>query len=194
MAEKIRCAIHGESEQAFVCSHLLGESSGLGFDRNEPVSYNPYPDAWCDNCELIRAAHDGWNELSEKLLKVSLLCSRCYERARIRNTVTSVTLDDLANLRWKCNNCDEWHTGPCLDFSYDSPYYWREEAERASRRTEILPNWSEERRKTFLEENYCVIDDEHFFVRGKADTRNNVPRSEAIHASRIIHENRDTNP
>jgi hypothetical protein len=82
-----------------VCTHLLGETAGLGFNRNKPTNENPFPDAWCDDCELIRSAHDGWNEQSEKLAKISLLCSGGYERARIRNTRTSVTLDDLADLR-----------------------------------------------------------------------------------------------
>jgi len=121
MAGKIQCATHGESEETFVCAHPLRDSTGLGFNCAEPTSDKPFPDAWCDDCELIRAAHNGWDEESEKLVKISLLCSACYERARIRNTRTSITLDDLAELRWKCVSCEEWHTGPCLDFGYDSP-------------------------------------------------------------------------
>ena len=166
MADKIQCATHGECQQSFVCTHLLGETVGLGFNRNEPVDDNPFPDAWCDNCELIRAAHNGWNEQSEKLVKISLLCSGCYERARIRNTRPSVTLDDLADLRWKCGSCEEWHTGPCLDFAQDAPYHWREEHVEASRRASLLPSWIKKRRKTFLDEDYCAIDDHDFFVRG----------------------------
>jgi hypothetical protein len=123
MPDTIQCATHGESQQTFVCTHFLGETTGLGFTRDEPSEDNLFPDAWCDNCELIRAAHNGWNDESQKLLKISLLCSGCYERARIRNTRPSVTLADLADLRWKCGSCEEWHTGPCLDFSYASPQY-----------------------------------------------------------------------
>ena len=91
MADKIKCVTQGEVQKTFVCTHLLGESAGLGFNRNEPDAENQFPDAWCDNCELIPAAHNGWNEESEKLAKISLLCSGCYERARIHNTRTSVT-------------------------------------------------------------------------------------------------------
>jgi len=98
MADKIQCGIHGECLQTFVCVHLLGETAGLGFNADEPTDDDPFPDAWCDNCEIIREAHDGWNEESEKLSKISLLCSGCYERARIRNTRPSVTLDDLADI------------------------------------------------------------------------------------------------
>jgi hypothetical protein len=166
MTDKIQCAVHGESQEAYVCAHLVGETVGLGFNRDDPTEDNPFPDAWCDNCELIRGAHGGWNEESEKLLKISLLCSQCYERARIRNTRASTTLDDLAHLRWKCSSCEEWHTGPCLDFGYDSPHYWTKEHEEANRRAMLLPNWSEIHRKTFMDESYCAIDDRDFFVRG----------------------------
>ena len=166
MANKVQCASHGEAQSTFVCTHLLGETAGLGFNRSEPTANKPFPDAWCDDCELIRAAHGGWNEQSENLAKISLLCSGCYERARIRNTRTSVTFADLADLRWKCGSCEEWHTGPCLDFGYDAPYYWRKEYDPSSRLARLLPSWSKQRCKTFLDEDYCVINDEDFFVHG----------------------------
>src|SRR6266436_8113498 len=104
MVENIQCGTHGEREKAYVCAHLLGDTLGLGFNRKEPTRDEPFPDAWCDDCELIRAAHDGWNEESEKLTNISLLCSGCYERVRIRNTRTSFKLEDLADLRWKCGS------------------------------------------------------------------------------------------
>ena len=166
MEKRIQCGTHGEREAAFVCSHLLGSSAGLGFNRDDPTTEKPFPDAWCDNCELIRAAHDGWNDESEKLAKISLLCSGCYERARIRNTRTSITLNDLADLRWKCGSCQDWHTGPCLDFGHDSPYYWRKEHGELNRLAGLLPRWSMNHGKTFLNEDFCAIDDEDFFVRG----------------------------
>ena len=166
MANKIQCETHGECEETFVCNHLVGETAGLGFNRNEPSEENSFPDAWCDDCELIRAAHNGWNEESEKLATILLLCSGCYERARIRNTRATVTLDDLANLRWKCFSCEEWHTGPCLDFSFDSPSYWQTDHQEASNRDSLLSGSGKEHAKTFLDEDYCAIDDRDFFVRG----------------------------
>jgi Uncharacterized protein conserved in bacteria (DUF2199) len=166
MSDTIQCSTHGETQRTFVCMHLLGSSAGLGFNRNEPTTDKPFPDAWCDNCELIRATHNGWNEESEKLTKISLLCSGCYERARIRNTRTSVTLDDLAGFRWKCGSCDELHTGPCLDVSFDAPYYWSKDYEEASRVAGLMPSWSKNRNKTFLNKDYCAINDYDFFVRG----------------------------
>jgi hypothetical protein len=166
MADLIQCPTHGECRQTFVCIHLTGESAGLGFNRNDPDDDNPFPDAWCDDCEIIRAAHDGWNDECSKLTKIVVLCSGCYERSRIRNMRPSVTLADLSGLRWQCGTCDEWHTGPCLDFSVSSPYYWSNDHEKASRRFSLLPNWSKKRKKTYLDEDYCAINDEDFFVRG----------------------------
>jgi len=66
--------------------HSSGEAAGLGFNRDEPTPENPFPDAWCDDCEIIRATHGGWNEESKKLARIRLLCSGCYEQIRIRNT------------------------------------------------------------------------------------------------------------
>lgn len=154
MTDKVQCSTHGEAEETFVCEHLLGESVALGFNCDKPTPENPFPDAWCDDCDIIYRAHNGWTEESEKLVKISLLCSGCYRRARIRNTRPAVTLDDLTDLRWKCGSCEEWHTGPCLDFGYSSPYYWLKKYD-AVRNAD-----------TFLTQDYCVIENQYFFVRG----------------------------
>ncbi|HKS08155.1 MAG TPA: DUF2199 domain-containing protein [Pyrinomonadaceae bacterium] len=163
MSELVQCDEHGEGEQAFVCSHLAEQEAGLGFNRNEPSEEDPYPDAWCDECELIREAHDGWNEESETLVTIRLLCSGCYETARIRNTRTDVTLDDLNGVRWKCDTCEEWHIGPCLNLGYSAPIYWEDDHEVSTGSSppsiEPLPKW-------FLNDDFCIVDGEHFFVRG----------------------------
>lgn len=166
MADTIHCDTHGDSEKTYVCNHLIEETAGLGFNRRKPTKKNPFPDAWCDNCEIIRTAHGGWNDESEKLSKIVLLCSGCYERSRIRNTRLSVTLDDLAGLRWKCGSCDEWHTGPALDFGFDEPYSWEESYEKASRWSVLPSGTIEKPSRSFLDEDYCAINDEYFFVRG----------------------------
>lgn len=166
MADTVHCETHGETEQTFVCTHLAGDTAGLGFNTDKLTNENPYPDAWCDNCEIIRAAHGEWSDESEKLIKIALLCTRCYERARIRNTRPTVTLDDLASLRWKCGTCEEWHSGPCLDFGVSEPYYWSKDHDKASRWTNLIPRAIKKPSKTFLDQDYCSINDEDFFVRG----------------------------
>jgi len=149
----IGCAIHGEAAPAFVCSHLAGHSVGLGFNWSEPDEddEDQSPSGWCDNCDLIFEAHGEWNEESEKLIQIKLLCIRCFEQARIRNTRPSETLDDLADLKWKCGACDEVHSGPALDFGFDHPYQWEDDLDPQT---------------SFLNPDYCVIKNEYFFVRG----------------------------
>src|SRR4051812_23179870 len=115
VSETVHCEIHGETPRSFVCRHLLGEATGLGFNREDSSDDDPFPDAWCENCEIIRAQHGSWDETPEDLCRIALLCSYCYERTRIRNTRPTVTLSDLSGLRWKCGGCEEWHTGPMLD-------------------------------------------------------------------------------
>lgn len=166
MPDKVHCETHGETEQAFVCSHLAQESHGLGFNCEESTDEQHFPDAWCDNCELIRASHGGWTDEAEELASIKLACSGCYERTRIRNSRPTVTLDDLAGLRWKCGTCDEWHTGPLLDLGFDAPHYWSSDSEKCHRWS-VLPSGSLERTcKTFIDSDYCAIDDRDYFVRG----------------------------
>jgi hypothetical protein len=165
--DTVQCALHGETRQTFVCTHLLGESSGLGFNREEnPGEENPCPDAWCDDCEIIRAAHGSWDSVPEELCKIELLCSECYERCRIRNTRPSVTFDDLSLLRWKCPNCEDWHSGPCLDFGFSEPWYWKKEYENSGRWNEVSAEGLRTPSETFLDPDYCSIDGRDFFVRG----------------------------
>ena len=162
MSDKIHCDTHGECQQAFVCSHLVSPSVGLGFNCDEPTENNPYPDAWCDDCNLIFQQHQGWNEETEKLVSIKLLCSGCYELASVRNSRTDATLEDLGNLRWKCHTCEEWHSGPCLDFSFGAPLYWSDD----DRPLELTDLETGELPPTFLTEDVCVINGEDFFVRG----------------------------
>jgi len=164
--EKVQCATHGETDQAFVCTHLAKESHALGFNREDPTDESLHPDAWCDDCEIIRAQCGGWTDEAEKLVNIALVCTRCYEHARIRNTKPSITLDDLANLRWKCSTCEEWHHGPCLDFGCSAPDYWPKDCGHSARWNVTNQGEFEKFDKSFLDEDYCAVDDEYFFARG----------------------------
>ena len=163
MPELIECETHGECEQTYVCSHLVSDAVGLGFNGAEPTLEKPFPDAWCDECHLIFEAHDGWNDQTEDLVSIKTLCSSCYEKTRIRNLRTDVTLADLDAFRWKCYSCEEWHTGACLDFSLSVPAYWGAEEEQAK---QDWPLDADELPQTYLDEDVCIINGEHFFIRG----------------------------
>jgi len=166
VSDTIQCAVHGESQRAFVCVHLEGESSSLGFNRDEPSKDKPFPDAWCDACEAVRARYDGWENVPEGQCKIVLLCSECYERARIRHTRTSVSFADLSSLRWKCGTCDKWHSGPCLDFGFSKPCSWDGSREKGTRWVNAIPGAARSPSATFLDADYCSIDGRGFFVRG----------------------------
>lgn len=166
MPDTLQCDIHGETAKTYVCVHLTGETSGVGFNRDDPSEENPHPDAWCDVCEVIRAGHGGWEHVPEERCKIVLLCSECYERARIRNTRPSVTFEDIAKLRWKCGGCDQWHVGACLDFGFSEPYYWSDTFDKGRRWSDDPPGSPPKLNNTFLDPDYCSIKGEHFFVRG----------------------------
>ena len=165
MADTIHCDAHGDREPTIVCVHLTEDAAGLGFNCGEPSEDNPFPDAWCDNCDLIYQEHDGWNDETEDLLDVRVLCSSCYELSRIRNTRTDVSFEELSNLRWKCGTCEEWHYGPCLDFSFRAPVVWTAENEAANQAS-VPDSDLQEFPKNLLNDDICVIDGEHYFIRG----------------------------
>ena len=83
----VHCEKHGDRREAFVCDHLLcGMGHGFFFAAD---SENPHPDAWCAQCEEIRITHGGstgeWNETSESLIRVRLVCGDCYEEIKAAN-------------------------------------------------------------------------------------------------------------
>lgn len=118
------------------------------------------------HCEIVRAQHGGWDEVPDGLCEIVVVCSQCYERSRVRNTHASVTLADLDGLRWKCSMCDEWHAGPLLDLSFDAPAYWSKDKPVGSR-WDVLPSGGINKASaSFLDEDYCAVDDEHLFVHG----------------------------
>ena len=82
------CERHGDMQETFVCEHLL-HGSRLGFFTDPKDENNPRPDAWCSSCENVRSAHGGWNEESEALINVKLLCGGCYDEIKGRNVLPS---------------------------------------------------------------------------------------------------------
>jgi hypothetical protein len=100
MAESVHCDRHGETPITYVCCHLATGDCAQGFVRDEPTDDNPFPSAWCNNCEIIRAQAGEWNDENGKLAQIKLLCTYCYNQSRIRNTIPDTTFDDLADLKW----------------------------------------------------------------------------------------------
>lgn len=84
--DDIECAEHGRRDATYVCQHLaFGADAGFHCGHNDADPDRLWPDAWCDACEAVRASEDGWNDRSEALAGIQLLCDGCYQRARERN-------------------------------------------------------------------------------------------------------------
>src|SRR5689334_21306377 len=58
----------------------------------------------------------------------------------------------LAIEGFTCHVCGEWHEGLPLDYGYDAPQHWSE-------KLKANPD-------SFLNSDYCVIEKQHYFVRG----------------------------
>ncbi len=97
MNTKVECDEHGSCEAAYVCQHLMkGEDLGfnVGYSDEEPDEL--YPDAWCDECEAVRATEGEWNEASATFADIKLVCAGCYANIRERNwTLGFDELNDL---------------------------------------------------------------------------------------------------
>lgn len=83
----VHCDRHGDRQKAYICDHLLhGTHQGFFAASDEPA--NPHPDAWCTKCQQILLDHGGeWNEKSQALIKVRLVCGDCYEEIKERNVL-----------------------------------------------------------------------------------------------------------
>jgi hypothetical protein len=80
-AKTIKCAAHGLGQETFVCVHLAAQPNQEWFS-DLPTSSNPWPDAWCTECEEVFQEQGEWNDKNASRLRVKLLCHHCYEHFR----------------------------------------------------------------------------------------------------------------
>src|SRR5580692_11818474 len=82
----VRCATHGEQQEAMVCQHVfagLVSKTRVGFYWSTFDPGNPYPDAWCAECEArVRATNGEWVGVAEANLNPQVLCGACYDLAK----------------------------------------------------------------------------------------------------------------
>jgi len=79
----VHCGSHGARRPAYVCRHVA-RGSGLGFFA--PDEPGDDPQGWCGECERARARCGGWDDESEAVAQVMLICDLCYHAARERNS------------------------------------------------------------------------------------------------------------
>jgi hypothetical protein len=96
-SDTVECAEHGKARKAFVCKHLVA-GSGLGFFDSGASATDPFPDAWCSDCEKVRVLEGGnsgdWNDRSMAFASIKRVCSHCYVRIRDQNRRTVNSGDD----------------------------------------------------------------------------------------------------
>jgi hypothetical protein len=145
-SERVTCGEHGETRATFACQHLTrGVACGYHASADDPG--DQWPDAWCDLCEEAFQAEGGeWNDVSETVADIKLMCTHCYEAARTRNTqppqlargagaqLTATesaalfhhathemrTIQDASQRRWEWNAMASWNfddTASTLTFS-----------------------------------------------------------------------------
>jgi len=83
----IECEEHGLSPYCLLCTHLQ-EQDGLGYfaipaEPTEPAQ------AWCEACDHVLEAEQGWSDLADAQAGWKLYCTACYERRLDAHTLLS---------------------------------------------------------------------------------------------------------
>ena len=83
----VRCGRHGDNREAFMCKHLL-EGAGQGFFSDTEDASNPYPDAWCSECErVLGESREFDSDYARATFK--LVCGACYEEIKAKHVCES---------------------------------------------------------------------------------------------------------
>jgi hypothetical protein len=73
-----------------MCKHLLLDS-GLGVFSDPEQPNDPYPDAWCSECERIRIEKGVSGMFNDDYARsvFKLVCGECYKEIKARNLITT---------------------------------------------------------------------------------------------------------
>jgi hypothetical protein len=77
----IECASHGQAHATYICEHLTSNPMQQWFS-DSPDDANPWPDAWCAQCNALFEEQAEWNDANSDRLKIKLVCHECYELYR----------------------------------------------------------------------------------------------------------------
>jgi len=86
----VRCGTHDYKRVAFVCQHL-NFTTKVGFEESfetfEGMELSDDDDfqAWCNDCEVVRVAEDGWNDKAMEFAKIKVVCEACYFKMKELN-------------------------------------------------------------------------------------------------------------
>jgi len=90
--DTLTCSRHGEGAATYICQHLAKKPAQKWFSE-EPSEEDPWPDAWCAECDIEFQKTGEWNGDNEDCLGGVVICDQCYEMARLLGRVSSDTID-----------------------------------------------------------------------------------------------------
>ncbi|MDR2188600.1 MAG: hypothetical protein LBE62_11220 [Azonexus sp.] len=76
--DTIQCTEHGEATATFICEHLVANPQQRWY-CDYPSEDNPWPDAWCGECDAEFEKEGEWNEKNECAANIKIVCNYCYE-------------------------------------------------------------------------------------------------------------------
>src|SRR5262249_12981286 len=83
-SDQVTCDVHGQATTTFVCTHLAADPVQR-WHSDYPSDDNPWPDSWCDRCNVAFLREGEWNDRNADGIELSILCNQCYEQARGRS-------------------------------------------------------------------------------------------------------------
>jgi len=115
-SEILHCSIHGDSPATYVCEHLA-DNAAQRWHCDYPSQDKPWPDAWCEHCNVEFLKQGEWNEANEGLINIKLLCSSCYER---RKGESINRADAASRQKW-----EDFESECCEELSRKNDQLWQ---------------------------------------------------------------------
>ena len=92
----VQCGTHGSAHAAFVCSHLIARPEQEWY-CDYPSRKDPFPDAWCAECERIVDRENGWSDVACAFADIKVICGQCYVDLQARSIPA---LEDAVRSEW----------------------------------------------------------------------------------------------
>lgn len=103
-AKNITCEKHGVATTTYVCSHLAADPVQRWHSARASED-NPWPDAWCDRCNVKFLQEGEWNDRNSAGVDLQILCHHCYETA-LANSIARLDgtrLEDWRDFLRQCH-------------------------------------------------------------------------------------------
>jgi hypothetical protein len=93
----VACDTHGSAHAAFVCSHLIARPEQEWY-CDYPSRKDPFPDAWCAECESVVEREQGWSDQACAFADIKVICGQCYANLQSRSIPA---LEDAVRTEWE---------------------------------------------------------------------------------------------